>query len=89
MERKKSTAPESPTKRPVSIVLTDTLQLQDGMHSSLSDQSMQVQVGILLADELKVDGIPNSLNPLITQNQNRYPFPQLDNAVLHPVSQTP
>ena len=40
IEFKKSNAPESP-KRPVSIVL-DSLQVQDGMHSSLSEPSIQV-----------------------------------------------
>ena len=40
IELKKSNVPESP-KRPVSIVL-DSLQVQDGMHSSLSEPSIQV-----------------------------------------------
>ena len=40
-ERKKSTTPESP-KRPVSIVLTDSLQPQGGVRSSVSEPSMQV-----------------------------------------------
>ncbi|XP_027048603.1 guanine nucleotide exchange factor DBS-like isoform X2 [Pocillopora damicornis] len=39
IELKKSNVPESP-KRPVSIVL-DSLQVQDGMHSSLSEPSIQ------------------------------------------------
>ena len=40
IEFKKSNAPESP-KQPVSIVL-ESLQVQDGMHSSLSEPSIQV-----------------------------------------------
>lgn len=41
VERKKPSAtPESP-KRPLSIVITDSLQVQDGMHSSLSEPSIQ------------------------------------------------
>ena len=40
IELKKSNAPESP-KQPVSIVL-DSLQVQDDMHLSLSEPSIQV-----------------------------------------------
>ena len=40
IELKKSNAPESP-KQPVSIV-SDSLQVQDGMHLSLSEPSIQV-----------------------------------------------
>ncbi|KAJ7351026.1 guanine nucleotide exchange factor DBS [Desmophyllum pertusum] len=65
-ERKKSTPPESP-KRPVSIVLTDSLQLQGGVRSTVSEPSMQRDI---------VDGTdsPRSCNKANTSDERIDPY---------------